>query len=89
MDKDVVMHQMTERFQELYGKALDALAGAPDGRWIADSEWAFRDAFQQLMTESYQAAVQSRIDAQPASRDAAFSPSPSHGHRADRDASQG
>lgn len=89
MDKDVVMHQMTERFQELYGKALDALARAPDGRWIADSEWAFRDAFQQLMTESYQAAVQSRIDAQPSSRDAAFSPSPSRGRRAGRDASQG
>jgi hypothetical protein len=66
---------MTDRFQELYNQALDALDRAPDGQWIADSEWAFRDAFQQLMTESYQAAVQSRIDAQPTSRDAAFSPS--------------
>ena len=89
MDRDVVMHQMTERFQELYGKALDSLARAPEGRWIADSEWAFRDAFQQLMTESYQAAVQSRIDAQPTSRDAAFSPSPWGGRGAGRDASQG
>lgn len=89
MDRDVVMHQMTERFQELYGKALDALEKAPDGRWIADSEWAFRDAFQQLMTESYEAAVQRRIDAQPTSRNAAFSPSKPRDHRAARDASQG
>jgi len=89
MDRDVVMHRMTERFQELYGRALDALERAPEGRWIADSEWAFRDAFQQLMTESYQTAVQSRIDAQPTSRDAAFSPSPRRGRGAGRDASQG
>lgn len=75
MDRDVVMHQMTERFQELYGKALDALEKASDGRWIADNEWAFREAFQPLMTESYEAAVQSRIDARPTRRDAAFSPS--------------
>jgi len=89
MDRDVVMHQMTERFQELYGQALDSLAKAPEGRWIADSEWAFRDAFQQLMTESYQAAVQSRIDAQPTRRDAAFSPSASRGRGAGCEASQG
>ena len=89
MDRDVVMHQMTERFQELYGKALDSLEKAPDGRWIADSEWAFRDAFQQLMSESYEAAVQRRIDAQPTSRDAAFSPSSGRVHRPARDASQG
>jgi uncharacterized protein with beta-barrel porin domain len=89
MDRDVVMHQMTERFQELYGKALDALAKAPQGRWIADREWAFRDAFQQLMTESYPAAAQSRIDAHSTSRDAAFSPSPSRGRQAACDASQG
>ena len=84
MDRDVLMHQMTERFQALYGKALNALESAPEGRWIADSEWAFRDAFQQLMTESYQAAVERRIDAQPASRDAAFSPSPRRGRRRGR-----
>ncbi len=32
MDRDVLVHQMTERFQELYKRALDALDGAPDGQ---------------------------------------------------------
>ena len=31
MDRDVLMHQMTERFQELYNQALDALDRTPDG----------------------------------------------------------
>ena len=74
MDREVLVYQMTERFQELYGQALDALERAPDGQWIAASEFAFRDTFQQLMKESYQAAVQARIDAHPAARQAAFSP---------------
>ncbi len=60
---DVWMHQMTKRFQELYNQALDALDGAPDGQWIAASEWAFRDAFVQLMKESYPAAMRSRVEA--------------------------
>ena len=30
MDKDVLVHEMTGRFQELYGQALD-------GQWIAAS----------------------------------------------------
>jgi len=34
MDRDVLLHQMTERFQELYNRALDALDRAPDGQWI-------------------------------------------------------
>jgi len=76
MDREVLMHQMTDRFQELYSQALDALERAPDGQWIAASEFAFRDAFLQLMKESYQTAVQARIDADPAAQQAAFSPSP-------------
>ena len=75
MDRDVLMQQMTERFQELYNQALDALDHAPDGQWIAASEWAFRDAFLQLMKESYQAAMQSKVDAHPTAQAAAFSPS--------------
>ena len=71
MDRDVLMHQMTERFQELYNRALDALDRAPDGQWIAASEWAFRDAFVQLMKESYQASLQSRVDARPTAQAAA------------------
>jgi hypothetical protein len=74
MDRDVLMHQMTDRFQELYNRALDALDHAPDGQWIAASEWAFRDAFVQLMKESYQAGLQSKVDAHPTAQAAAFSP---------------
>lgn len=77
MDRDVLMHQMTERFQELYNQALDSLDRAPDGQWIAASEWAFRDAFLQLMKESYQSALQSKVDAHPTAQAAAFSPSAS------------
>ena len=34
MDRDVLVYQMTERFQELYGQALDALERHP--RWAVD-----------------------------------------------------
>jgi hypothetical protein len=75
MDRDVLMHQMTERFQVAYSKALDALEGAPDGQWIAASEFAFRDAFFELVKECYQKALQEKIDAHPTAQQAAFSPS--------------
>jgi hypothetical protein len=75
MDREVLLYQMTERFQKLYGQALDALERAPDGQWIAASEFAFRDAFLQLMKESYEAAVQAKVDAHPTADQAAFSPS--------------
>ncbi len=42
MDRDVLMHRMNERFQELCAQALDALERAPEGQWLAASEWAFR-----------------------------------------------
>ncbi|MFH1108715.1 MAG: hypothetical protein V1790_05920, partial [Planctomycetota bacterium] len=48
MDRDVLMHQMhvlsregTERFQESYNRALDALERAPDGQWIAANHERF------------------------------------------------
>jgi hypothetical protein len=88
MDRDVLRHPMhvrsregTERFQELYQQALDALDRAPDGQGIAAGEWAFRDAFLQLMKESYQAGLQShalsgegKVNAHPTAQAAAFSP---------------
>jgi len=75
MDRDVLMHQMTERFQEAFAKGLDALERAPDGQWIAASEFVFREAFLELMKETYQAAVQARIDAEPSRHAGTFSPS--------------
>ena len=75
MDRDVVMHQMTERFQELFAKALDAVERAPDGQWIAASEGVFLEVCHQLTKESLEAALQARIDAHPTAKAAAFSPS--------------
>jgi hypothetical protein len=75
MDRDVLMHRMNERFQELYGQALDALERAPDGQWIAASEWAFREVFETLRQETFEAALQARIEAHPTAAQAAFSPS--------------
>ena len=80
MDREVLLHQMTERFQELYNQALDALDHASDGCWITDSAWAFRDAFQQWMKESNQAAMQSMVDAHPTAPAAAFSSCESRVH---------
>ena len=89
MDRDVVMHRMTERFQELFAKGLDAVEGAPDGPWIAAGEGVFLDGCHPLTKESLEAALQARIDAHPTAKGAAFSPSES-GHRGAADpASQG
>ena len=89
MDKEVLLYQMTERFQELYGEALDALERAPDGQWIAASEFAFRDAFLQLMKESYEAAVQARVNTHPTADQAAFSPCEPGDQRPSEAAEQG
>lgn len=75
MDRDVVMHQMTERFQELLAKGLDAVEQAPDGEWIAASEGVFLDIGQQLIRESLEAALQARVDAHSTAQAATFSPS--------------
>ena len=89
MDRDVLMHEMTERFQELYAKALDALEQAPDGQWIAASEFAFRDVFLELMKECYQKALQDKIDAHPTAQQAAFSPCEPRDSRPSPSAEQG
>lgn len=79
MDRDVVLHQMTDRFREKFGEALDALESAPDGQWIAASEQVFRDVFGELLRECYEEALQAKMDAHPAAAQAAFSPSGQRG----------
>ena len=74
MDRDVVMQQMTERFQELFAKALEAVEQAPDGQWIAASEGVFLDVGQQLIREGLEAALQARIDAHSTAKAATFFP---------------
>jgi len=75
MDREVVMHQMEERFREEFSKALKALEGAPDGHWIEASEMAFRDAALTVAREGLQLAVQAKVDADPTAQAVAFSPS--------------
>ncbi len=75
MDRDVLMHQMRERFEEEFSKALNALENAPDGHWIEASEMAFRDAALTVAREGLELAVQANVDADPTAQAAAFSPS--------------
>jgi hypothetical protein len=74
MDKEVLKRRLTERFQQLLAEALAAVEAAPDGQWIAASEWQVRDVFQKLTAECYQEMVQGRIEAEPSASRAAFSP---------------
>src|SRR3990172_9201630 len=89
MDRDVLMDQMTERFREAYAKGLDAVERAPDGQWIGASEFVFRDAFLEVMKESYEAALQAKIDAESSRQAGTFSPSESGVGGADAAAQQG
>lgn len=75
MDREVLMHQMRERFEEEFAKALQAVEDAPDGHWIDASEMAFRDAALIVAREGLELAVQARVDADPTAQAAAFSPS--------------
>ena len=88
MDRDVLLHRMTDRFQELYNQGLDALDRAPEGQWIAATERVFLDVFRQLMKESYQAAMQTKVDAHPTAQSAAFSPSEPRDRRSSSSAPQ-
>ncbi len=72
MDRDAVKRALNEQIEQSLEKALDAVEHAPDGSWIAASEWQVREIFQKLMSESYQQILQARMDAAP---QAAFSPS--------------
>lgn len=77
MDKEVLKRRMMERAEAAVDRAIRAVEQAPDGGWVADSEWQVREAYQDLMAENFGQAVQARIDAHPssaASSQAVFSP---------------
>jgi hypothetical protein len=75
MDRDVLKRQMTERCQQALDEALAAVDAAPDGRWIAASEWEVRDAFQRLTADCFGRMIQDRADRLPSATRAAFPPS--------------
>ena len=74
MDKEVLKRQLTERCQHALDEALRAVDEAPDGQWIAASEWGVRDIFQKLTADCFGQMIQERVDRLPSGSQAAFSP---------------
>ena len=74
MDRQALKRRLRPKVDAALDKALDAVQAAPDGQWIAGSEWAVRGAFQELMRECFQEIVQAKVDADPASSAGSFSP---------------
>ncbi len=74
MDKEVLKRQLTERFQRSLEEAMRAVDEAPDGQWIAGSEWEVRDIFQKLTADCFGEMIQGRIDRLPSASQAVFSP---------------
>ena len=74
MDKEVLKRQLTERFQRSLESALKAVDEAPDGQWIAASEWEVRDIFQKLTADCFGQMIQQRVDQLPSASQTAFSP---------------
>ena len=72
MNRDAIKRALRERFEQSLEQAVDAVEQAPDGQWIAASEWQIRQIFQELMADGYQLLLQAKVDAAP---QAAFSPS--------------
>ncbi len=89
MDRDKLKRELREQFEHALDRAIEAVETAPDGQWIAASEWQVRDTFQKLMAQSFQRILQARLDA---TDQVAFSPSgpavvrqrPARGGRAQR-----
>jgi hypothetical protein len=74
MDKEVLKQRLTERFQRSLEEALKAVEDAPDGQWIAASEWEVRDIFQKLTADCFGQMIQDRIDGLPSQSQTVFSP---------------
>lgn len=74
MDRRALKRRLREKAEGAIEKAMDAVEAAPDGRWVAGSEWAVRGAFQELMRECFQEIVQAKVDSDPAASAGSFSP---------------
>jgi hypothetical protein len=74
MDRQRLKRQLRPKVEAALEKAIEAVQAAPDGQWIAASEWAVRGAFQELMRECFQEIVQAKLDADPCVSAGSFSP---------------
>jgi hypothetical protein len=90
MDREALKRKLTDQFQHSLDQAMDAVQRAPDGAWIAASEWEVREVFLKLTAQAFGQILQAKLDA---AEPAAFSPcgpspAPEQGHpgvgRADR-----
>jgi hypothetical protein len=75
MNREVLKKQLRERFEHALNRMIGAVEQAPDGRWIAASEWEVRQAGQDLTRDCYQAILQARVEQTPAATEPSFSPS--------------
>ena len=74
MDRRALRQKLRDKAEAAIEKAMDAVEAAPDGQWIAGSEWAVRGAFQELMRECFQEIVQAKVDADRSASAGSFSP---------------
>lgn len=81
MDRNVLKDRMRAKFDAAMDEALKSVEEAPDGQWIAESEWRVREVFQSLTAECFREALQMRISADPSAKQAAFSPSGKSGRQ--------
>ena len=82
MDTDQLDRDLEALCHKAVASARAAVEAAPDGAWIAGSEWEVREVFQQLTRDCYQLMLQARSDGHSTAGQASFSPS------AGRDASK-
>ena|SRR5688572_23114610 len=62
MDREVLRKELRLRFEQSLEQMIDAVEQAPDGQWIAASEWQVRRAGQDLTRDCYQAILQARVE---------------------------
>ena len=61
MDRQGLKRRLRDKVEAALDRAMDAVQSAPDGQWIAGSEWAVRGAFQELMRDCFQEIIQEKV----------------------------
>ena len=80
LDRTAFVQSMRQRFDAVLAQVADAVNDAAPGRIIAGSEETVRDLFAKLRQETFEQAVQMRVDA----AEAAFPPSEGSGDAQDQ-----
>ena len=60
---ETLLGTMRNQIEQTVRGVMEAVEQAPDGQWIDASEERVRDLFGQLRQQTYQQALQMRIDA--------------------------